>query len=519
MTSVSLHGKQLPVPLWSLRSVRFRIAVLIALAMTIQAMLRNNLNMALVCMVRMLSDYQVDWTMSQQGSIHSSYYFGSLLSVFVTSRLCDRFGAKHLITFGVVVNVLGSLLTPVVAVFFPRYEIVCIVRFLMGFAQGFLIPCGSLIVAKWFTLHEKSTAMAIFTTGNQVGLAMAMFFTAKLCQLPLLGGWPMAFVLSATVGAAFLFLWIPFAADRPRDSRFITAAELDHINGQTVKHRAMSVSISTPYKKMFLCPVVLAICLCSFCQSFVIVSLATYLPIYNQSALKLDIATNGIWASIPFLVQMLTKFLFAFVADHLKKRHVSINLVTKACNSLASFGCCVCILWISFLGGDDYLLVMTLLCVSMGLFSGYVPGYNTSIVSVAPIFTAHISAYAQLYAQTASSLAPFVIGLMTGDGSIEEWAKVFYMLAGVLVATGAFFQFFGSGTVQRWAEFSPPTEKKVPSGARLIAIDQEQAEMDLLAVPRAKRTPKVSIMEEGDDFPTAPGHDFLELEDSVVEEE
>uniref|UniRef100_A0A1I7ZQL3 MFS domain-containing protein n=1 Tax=Steinernema glaseri TaxID=37863 RepID=A0A1I7ZQL3_9BILA len=204
----------------------------------------------------------------------------------------------------------------------------------MGFAQGFLIPCGSLIVAKWFTLHEKSTAMAIFTTGNQIGLSVAMFFTARLCQIPLLGGWPSAFVLSGLVALLFLLLWIPFAADRPRDSRFITAAELEHINGQTVKHRAMSISVKTPYKKIFLCPVVLAICLCSFCQSFVIVSLATYLPQYNQSALKLDISSNGIWASLPFIVQMLTKFLFAFSADHLKKRHISINLITKTFNSL-----------------------------------------------------------------------------------------------------------------------------------------------------------------------------------------
>uniref|UniRef100_A0A1I7ZR04 Cell division protein FtsK n=1 Tax=Steinernema glaseri TaxID=37863 RepID=A0A1I7ZR04_9BILA len=103
---------------------------------------------------------------------------------------------------------------------------------------------------------------------------------------------------------------------------------------------------------------------------------------------------------------------------------------------------------------------------------------------------------------------------MTGDGSIGEWSKVFYMLAGVLVVSGAFFQLFGSGTVQKWAE--PPADKNVHSGARLVAVNQEQAEIDLLAVPRAKRTPKVSIMEEGDERPVFPG---LELEDSVVEEE
>ncbi|TKR93859.1 hypothetical protein L596_008236 [Steinernema carpocapsae] len=559
MTSTPFINEPLTVSLWSLKAVRFRIAILIALAMMIQAMLRNNLNMALVCMVRIdesapdltlnssksvdlcgrqslhlnasldqqlkeasqyVMDYQVDWSMPEQGRIHSFYYVGSLVSVFVTSRLCDRFGAKHLITFGVIVNAIGTLLTPVAAILLPRYEIICLIRFLMGFAQGFLIPCGSLIVAKWFTLHEKSTAMAIFTTGNQIGLALAMFFTAKMCQLDFFGGWPVAFFLSGVVSLFFLVVWIPFAADRPRDSRYITAAELDHINGQSVKHRAMSINISTPYKKILLCPVVLAICLCSFCQSFVIVSLATYLPQYNQSALKLDISSNGIWTSIPFIVQMFTKFLFAFFADYLKKRDISINLITKAFNSLASFGSCICILWISFLGCDHYLLVMSLLCISMGVFSGYVPGYNTSIVSVAPIFTAHISAYAQLYAQAASTIAPVLIGIMTNDGSIDEWSKVFYLLAGVLIVSGAFFQLFGSGTVQKWADIYPPAQTKHRNSARLMPLDQEQAEMDLLAVPhRAKRTPKVSIMEEGDEFPSLPGEYSPTLRDSVVVED
>lgn len=51
------------------------------------------------------------------------------------------------------------------------------------------------MIAHWFADHEKSTAMAIFTTGNQVGLAMAMYVTAELCKLPVLAGWPNSFIL------------------------------------------------------------------------------------------------------------------------------------------------------------------------------------------------------------------------------------------------------------------------------------------------------------------------------------
>ncbi len=49
----------------------------------------------------------------------------------------------------------------------------------------------------------------------------------------------------------------------------------------------------------------------------------------------------------------------------------------------------------------------------MGLLSGYIPGYNTSIVSIAPIYTASVAAFCRLFAQIASSISPYTIGLLT----------------------------------------------------------------------------------------------------------
>uniref|UniRef100_A0A0M3INJ2 MFS domain-containing protein n=1 Tax=Ascaris lumbricoides TaxID=6252 RepID=A0A0M3INJ2_ASCLU len=70
-----------------------------------------------------------------------------------------------------------------------------IVRFLMGCGQGVLVPCMSVLIAQWFPPHEKSTAVAIATAGNQLSIIFAMFFTAELCQVPIFDGWPTAFYL------------------------------------------------------------------------------------------------------------------------------------------------------------------------------------------------------------------------------------------------------------------------------------------------------------------------------------
>uniref|UniRef100_A0A1I7WNH3 MFS domain-containing protein n=1 Tax=Heterorhabditis bacteriophora TaxID=37862 RepID=A0A1I7WNH3_HETBA len=411
------------------------MVLLIGCSTMVFGLIRGSMSMAIVCMVdqtagllsdeinlngsNLLSDdvqnnvqmytttYQVNWSVDEQAKIHTSYYIGALVAVFAADNLIRRFGAKHVLSFGLILNILGSFSTPVIAIHFS-YIFVIALRSLIGFGSGFLIPCGSVIISRWFPVAEKSTAMAIFTTGivyiifeicirelfilifirptgNQIGIAGAMILTAKICQINVLGGWPLSFTLYGMI--------------------------VIHFQGY-------------PLNKILLSPCVLAICVCSFAQSFVLVGLITYLPRYNQLALQMNISSNGIWSAIPFFVQMITKLFCGAIADFIKKQRVSATIVTKVFNGIASFGTAGCIVLISMLHSDTSLLVTILMCSSMGFFSGYVSGYNTSIVSVAPQFTAFISSYSQIYAKAASTLAPFLMGLMTQKGTIEE----FYIL-------------------------------------------------------------------------------------------
>ncbi len=69
----------------------------------------------------------------------------------------------------------------------------------------------------------------------------------------------------------------------------------------------------------------------------------------------------------------------------------------------------------AFLGANHSALAVLLLSLGMALQCGYVAGYNTSIVCVAPNFTAAVASYSQIFAQAGSALAPMVIGMMTTE--------------------------------------------------------------------------------------------------------
>uniref|UniRef100_A0AC35U062 MFS domain-containing protein n=1 Tax=Rhabditophanes sp. KR3021 TaxID=114890 RepID=A0AC35U062_9BILA len=391
------------------------------------------------------------WSYEEQTWIHSGYYYGSFISAFLVQPIITRLGAKVSIIVGVIICIVGTFIIPIQVYLFPSFYFTITIRFFMGFSQGLVIPGAASYVSKWFPIQEKSTAMAIFTSGNQIGIAISMIVTSTFCSLTLLGGWPLSFFLYGTLGVLFLFLWIPRASERPNDSSFITAIELAHIKGKNNKFRSATIPSKVPWAQLYLSPCVISICLCSFCQSFIMTSFTSYLPQYYQSVFNMDIRSNGIWSAIPFVVQMSTKFVCAWIADSLKERHVSASLITKIANSIASVGSAVCILFILWFSRERNILVLVFIVLTMGFQSAYTAGYATSLVSVAPTFTSTISAYAQIFAQLASSIAPTMIGFLTKNGAVEEWMLVFLILAIISLVTGLFFHIFGSANVQQWA--------------------------------------------------------------------
>jgi hypothetical protein len=90
----------------------------------------------------------------------------------------------------------------------------------------------------------------IFTTGNQLGIAVAMYSTAELCKLPILGGWPSSFFLYGLLGLLFLLIWQPLATNKPRESKLISLEELAHIDGIGTRKRAATLIQKTPYRKV-----------------------------------------------------------------------------------------------------------------------------------------------------------------------------------------------------------------------------------------------------------------------------
>uniref|UniRef100_A0A915D4Q8 Inorganic phosphate cotransporter n=1 Tax=Ditylenchus dipsaci TaxID=166011 RepID=A0A915D4Q8_9BILA len=126
----------------------------------------------------------------------------------ITSEECGVYWSSYKcprnICYPFVARVLGSF-------------VLVAVRFLMGCGQGILVPCMNVLIAHWFPMSEKSTAIAIATTGNQISVIVAMLLTAELCQFTWLGGWLSPFTLTV--------LWASSQKSEGKELKFIQNGE------------------------------------------------------------------------------------------------------------------------------------------------------------------------------------------------------------------------------------------------------------------------------------------------------
>lgn len=390
----------------------------------------------------------------QQSLIFTSFYLGGLLIILPGSYLCDWLGPTKLVFHGALLNVIGTFVTPIVARQLGPVAL-AVLRFLMGCGQGILVPCVNVLVAHWFPLAEKSTAIAISTTGNQISVIVAMFLTAELCVLPWLGGWASAFYIYGIIGVFFCAAWLLLVTDFPAQSKRIGRAELQLIQGPYGSGGAHGRRVDpkgVPWRQILASMVVWSTGLSAFSQNFMNVGIVVYLPTYYQNVLGMDLTSNGLMSALPFVIQLFTKILFAAIADWIKRRELmSSTAVTKLFNLIGSLGAGACFILLSFCDCTTPYLAIGLAVSAVGLSSGFIPGYNTSVVCIAPRYTSSIASFSRLLSQIASVASPYMIGLIVVRGTKSEWSLAFWVMAAILISTGFLFQFFGSASVQHWA--------------------------------------------------------------------
>ena len=201
----------------------------------------------------------------------------------------------------------------------------------IGAAEAPSFPMNNRIVTRWFPEDERASAIAIYTSGQFIGLALLMpVLTIILDQL----GWQLLFIISGLLGILWAAVWYFYYFD-PDEHPSLDDLERQRIgqgggaiSDAKTKEKDSTFSwadvrLALSYRKLW------GIYLGQFCLGTLFVFFLTWFPTYLNDERGIDLKQSGLLASLPFLAAFAGVLLSGTISDFLIRKDFSAEFARK----------------------------------------------------------------------------------------------------------------------------------------------------------------------------------------------
>ncbi|TMM55761.1 MFS transporter [Maribacter algarum] len=362
----------------------------------------------------------------------SSVQLGLIFSAFAWTY------AALQIPGGIVVDKVGTRLLYSIMLFFWS-----IATLIQGFVNSFVVllglrasigifeapayPANNAIVTKWFPENERASAIAIYTSGQFIGLAL-LFPVLAVIQDQL--GWRGLFIVSGLLGIVYAVVWYFFYRD-PQDHKTVSKDELNLIEKggglalskgkamEKTKFNWSDLAEAFKYKKLW------GVYLGQFCLGSVSIFFLTWFPTYLVEYRGLDFIKSGFLASVPFLAAFVGVLLAGFTSDYLVKKGYSVEVSRKApvlCGLLLS----VSVIGANFTDDTFYIIFF----LALAFFGNGLASITWVFVSLmAPKhLIGLVGGVFNLIGGLSAVVVPVMIGFLVKDG---DFSPALYFIGGI----------------------------------------------------------------------------------------
>ncbi|MDB5148542.1 MAG: D-galactonate transporter family protein [Mucilaginibacter sp.] len=296
-----------------------------------------------------------------------------------------------------------------------------VVTLLQGIARGFYLllglrmatgmfeapsyPINNRVVSNWFPENERASAIAVYTSGQFIGLA---FLTPLLAVIQSYWGWRGLFISTGIVGVAWSLVWYCFYRDPVTDD---TKNDTPVVNIPSKKITGKEFRQVLTNRKLW------GIYLGQFAVTSTLWFFLTWFPTYLVKYRGFDFLKSGFLSSIPFLAAFAGVILSGLISDRLIKKGISFN---KARKTPVIIG----LLLSTLIIGANYVNNTTLVILFMTIAF-----FGNGLASIAWVFVS-LLAPKNLIGLTggvfnfmgglSSIVVPLVIGYLAKDGSFTS---------------------------------------------------------------------------------------------------
>jgi MFS transporter, ACS family, D-galactonate transporter len=205
-------------------------------------------------------------------------------------------------------------------------------RLAVGAFEAPAYPINNRVVTTWFGEDERAGAIAVYTSGQYVGLG---FLTPLLSWIDLTYGWKAVFAITGVIGLTWAAVWYALYRD-PSEFGGVNQAEIDHI---AARGGIPDLSQRIRGKKKIFAWADLKIVLGSrklwgvYVGQFGINAtqwfFLTWFPTYMVTYRHVNFAKSGLLEALPFLGAFAGVLLGGFVSDGMLRRGSSLTMARK----------------------------------------------------------------------------------------------------------------------------------------------------------------------------------------------
>jgi ACS family hexuronate transporter-like MFS transporter len=306
---------------FKLRGLRWWIISLIFLATLINYIDRLTISVLAPVITRDLG-----LTNTEFGGIITWFLLAYTISQGLSGKLYDRVGTKRGFVFSIILWSLAAM----AHAFARGLASLSVFRFILGLGEAGNWPGAAKTVAEWFPIRERAFGMAIFNSGAAIGSVVA---PPLIVWLSLKYGWQTTFIVTGSLGFAWLVLWLLFyqTPDRHKwlgeqERRLIREGQRGEGGSDT-----LVVEPATPlgWRELLRYKQVWAIVLARFLTDPIWWLYISWLPKYLADARGFSLVKIGLFAWVPYVAADAGSLSGGWLSGYLISHGWSVNRARK----------------------------------------------------------------------------------------------------------------------------------------------------------------------------------------------
>jgi ACS family D-galactonate transporter-like MFS transporter len=356
------------------------------------------------------------------GYILSGWNWSYTAGLPFVGPVVDRWGAWIVMGAGSVVWGVSTMALPLASAATSLF----LLRMIFGFGHSMLIPAGASAISAGFSVKERTRAVAIAFTGNQVGLAICATVAAFLLAH---FGWHAVFYVMGGASLLFTFAWFGFYPDKRIGRRQAGTGSIHRISWFSLLRYRSTWGISFGQMGYL------------YAYFFFV----SWLPGYLVLERKMTVLQSGIAAALPFWAGILGTLGGGWLGDYLIEHGVTRAGSRKSIIGAGLIASTVLVVAAAYVAQSWLAVTLLTLCVfSIRLTTGSV---NSLPIDLAPpAAVGSLTSIQNVFGSVGGLLAPIVTGrIVTVTGSFV----ISLLVAGGMALFGAISYLFIMGDLHK----------------------------------------------------------------------